>query len=177
MRSKTFCYSASLVTFLLIVWAPGLWAQSASTSALTGTVSDPTGAVIPGVTVTATAIATNQTRTVTTDESGVYRLPLLEPVAYRVRFAVAGFKTAEDSSITVVVTESTVLNRKLEVGAPSEQVTVEAVVETIQTATSTLGTTVLGDAITALPLASRNFTAVLGMPTGVAVDGTTAVSS
>src|SRR5262245_60177801 len=152
------------VVLALVLTAPAaLWAQSASTSALTGTVTDPSGAVLPGVTVTATAVATSQARTTLTAEDGVYRLTLLEPGAYRVRFSLAGFKTAEVSSISLAVTETSVLNRTLEVGAQSENVTVEAVVETIQTATSTLGTTVLGDTITALPLPARNFTAVLGM--------------
>src|SRR5262245_10236289 len=163
MSSKIFCHLLCVFAFLLIGSVQTCWAQSASTSALTGTLSDPTGAVIPGVTVTATAISTNQSRTAVTDDAGVYRIPLLEPGAYRVRFSLAGFKTAEVSSISLAVTETSVLNRTLEVGAQSENVTVEAVVETIQTATSTLGTTVLGDTITALPLPARNFTAVLGM--------------
>ena len=58
----------------------------------------------------------------------------------------------------------------MEVGQQAEQVTVEANVETVQTATSSLGTTVTSRTITALPLSSRNFTQVLGMSTGVAVD-------
>jgi len=151
-------------------------AQSGSTSALTGTVSDPTGALVPGVTVMATAVATNQSRSAVSDESGVYRLSLLEPGAYRVRFSLPGFKTAEISTVNLVVTETVVLNRTLEVGAQSEQVTVEATGEVLQTATAALGTTVTGTSITNLPLSSRNFTAVLGMSTGVAVDATNGTS-
>jgi len=84
MTSKKIVFLA--VVLALVLSAPALWAQSASTSALTGTVTDPTGAVLPGVTVTATAVATNQSRTVVTTESGVYRIPLLDPGSYRVRF-------------------------------------------------------------------------------------------
>jgi len=150
--------------------ASAAWAQSASTSALSGTVTDPTRAVIPNVTVTVTSAATNQVRNAITGADGSYRFPLLEPGAYRVKFAAAGFKTAEVTAVTLVVTETAVLDRALEVGSQSEQVTVEANVETVQTATSTLGTTVTGNTITALPLSTRNFTQVLGMSTGVAVE-------
>src|SRR5262245_59033354 len=104
MRTKRFFSSASVVVFLLILFAPTCLAQSAGTSALTGTVTDPTGAVIPGVTITATSLKTNQTRTAKTDEVGVYRLALLEPGAYRVRFSFSGFKTAEVSSVALAVT-------------------------------------------------------------------------
>src|SRR5262249_29959504 len=139
------------------------------TSALTGRVSDPTGAVLPGVMVTVTSNATNQARSVITAEDGGYRVPLLEPGSYRVRFSLPGFKTSEVMDVSLAVTETAVLNRHLEVGAAGEQVTVEATVEALQTATSTLGTTVPGSAIGSLPLVSRNFTAVLGMSAGVAV--------
>jgi hypothetical protein len=168
----------SLIT-VMIVFAVSLspaWAQSGSTAALTGRVSDPTGAVLPGVTVVATSAATNQTRTVVAAEDGVYRIPLLEPGTYRVRFSAGGFKTAEVMSVNLVVTETTVLNQTLEVGAQGEAITVEATAEAIQTATSTLGTTVSGAVITNLPLPARNFTSVLGMSTGVAVDATNGVS-
>src|SRR5262245_45118549 len=132
-----------VITLCVVGISPAL-AQTGSTSALTGRVTDPTGAVIPGVEVTATSAATNQPRTVVTAEDGVYRIPLLEPGAYRVRFSLAGFKTAEVMGINLVVTETAVLNHTLEVGAPTDQVTVGATAETLQTATSTLGTTVTG---------------------------------
>src|SRR5213593_2752520 len=172
---KWVCISALCIS-LLALFVPSLLAQSGSTSALTGTVSDPTGARIPGVSVTATSVATNQSRSVLTAEDGVYRIPLLEPGEYRVKFTLSGFKTAEITGVNLVVTETSVLNHVLEVGAQAEQITVEAVAETIQTATSTIGTTVTGSQITSLPLSSRNFTAVLGMSTGVAVEVSNATS-
>jgi Carboxypeptidase regulatory-like domain/TonB-dependent Receptor Plug Domain len=158
--------------FLLLAAIPTMVAQTASTAALTGTVTDATGAVVARVTVTATNTATNQSRTVTTDAAGVYRIPLLEPGSYRVRFAAPGFKTAEVPAATLTVTETATLDRTLEVGTQAEQVTVEADVEVLQAATSSLGTTVTGQTISTLPLAARNFTQVLGMSSGVAVDVT-----
>ncbi len=158
------------IHFLVLSTVPYLLGQSAGTGALTGTVTDASGAILVDATVTLTNTATNQTRAGTTSAEGAYRFSLLEPGVYRARFTATGFKTAEVGPLTVSVTETAVLNRSLEVGAASEQITVEAVTETIQTATSTLGTTVAGARITSIPLASRNFTQVLGMSTGVAVD-------
>ncbi|HXF09350.1 MAG TPA: carboxypeptidase-like regulatory domain-containing protein, partial [Desulfuromonadaceae bacterium] len=145
---------------------PSLSAQSAGTGALTGTVTDPSGSVIPGATVTLVSIGTNQTRISTTGADGSYKFALLPPGTYRVRFGAVGFKTAEVSAMTVNVTETPVLDRRLEVGAQTEQVTVEAQTEVLQTATSTLGNTVGSRTVTALPLSSRNYTQILALSAG-----------
>src|SRR5262249_57749172 len=132
----------ALYLVALVLFASHLLAQSAGTGALTGTVTDATGGVVSGATVTLTSTETNQTRAVTTGVDGIYKFSLLPPGTYRVRFSATGFKTAEVSSVVVNVTETPVLDRTLEVGSQSEQVTVESQVETLQTATSTLGNTV-----------------------------------
>src|SRR4051812_34988031 len=165
-----FLLAMAVVAIASISFVPAADAQTANTGALTGTVTDQTGASVPGTQVTATNTATNQTRTVTSAADGAYQLPLLEPGTYRIRFTASGFKTAEVTNLVLAVTETTTLNRAMEVGQQAEQITVEANVETVQTATSTLGTTVTARTITALPLSTRNFTQVLGMSTGVAVD-------
>src|SRR5438094_5214390 len=144
--------SILLVLAALMALPPSLLAQSAGTGALTGTVTDASGGVIPGVTVTLTSTDTNQTRDTITREDGSYRFALLPPGAYGVRFTIAGFKTAEVSSVTVRVTETQVLDRAMEVGAQSEQVTVEVQAEVLQTATSTLGTTVGASTLSQLPM-------------------------
>ncbi|HYR84906.1 MAG TPA: carboxypeptidase-like regulatory domain-containing protein, partial [Terriglobia bacterium] len=155
-----------LMIAALIALTPSLLAQSAGTGALTGTVTDATGAIIPGVTVTLTSTDTNQTRSTITSEDGRYRFALLPPGAYGARFTIPGFKTSEVSSVTVRVTETQVLDRALEVGAQSEQVTVEAQTEVLQTATSTLGTTVGASTVTQLPLSTRNYTQILALSAG-----------
>ena len=148
------------------VLTSSLLAQSAGTGALTGTLTDPTGGVVPGAMVTLTSTDTNQVRTSTTSGDGTYKFALLPPGTYRIRFGAAGFKTAEVSAITVNVTETPVLDRALEVGSQSDQVTVEAQTETLQTATSTLGSTVGNRTVTALPLSSRNYTQILALSAG-----------
>jgi len=164
------------VASLLIFGGQSLMAQSAGTGALTGTVTDPSGGVVPGAAVTLTSTETNQARSATTGNDGTYRFSLIPPGTYRVGFAAKGFKTSEVPSITVAVTETPVLDRVLEVGAANEEVTVEANVETLQTASSTLGTTVTSQQITALPLSNRNYTQLLSMAAGAAVGVNNATS-
>ena len=159
------------VTLLSFAWICSLSGQTAGTGALTGTVTDPTGAVVPNATVTATNSDTGQERTATTSNDGSYSLSLLPPGTYKVRFTAAGFRGAELSGIKINVTETPVLNRALEVGTQAEQVTVEANVEAIQTASSTLGTVVQGQTATALPLTTRNYTNLLGLSAGAVASG------
>ncbi len=155
-----------LALCLLALASGTLFAQTAGTGALTGTVTDPTGAVIPNVTVTATNADTGQERTATTSAAGAYTISLLPPGTYRVKFAASGFKAVEVPGVRVDVTETPVLDRALEVGAQTEQVTVEANVESIQTASSALGTVVGGSTATAIPLTTRNYTNILGLSAG-----------
>src|SRR5579863_389059 len=155
------------VTSLLMLGAQSLMAQSAGTSGLAGTVKDPSGASIPNVAVTLTSNTTGQVRTTTTAANGEYRFSLLQPGDYKIQFAANGFKTSEVGSVTLNVTETPQVDRTLEVGAQSEQVTVEASAETLQTQSSTLGTTVDSKAVVELPLSNRNYTQIVGLSAGV----------
>jgi hypothetical protein len=133
---------------------------------LTGTVKDPSGAVIPNATVTLTSIDTGQARTTMTGADGVYHFNLLSPGNYRVKIDASGFKPVEVPSVNVAVTETAVLDRNLDVGAQSQTVTVEGEVENIQTASSALGTVVNTRSMEALPLSTRNYTNLLAMTAG-----------
>src|SRR5690349_4950410 len=115
MTSRKLSGSLLLVIAVLMTLTPALWAQSAGTGALTGTVTDPTGGIVPGATVVLTSTDTNQSRTTATGADGSYKFALLPPGSYRVRFSAAGFKTSEVPSVTVNVTETPVLDRALEV--------------------------------------------------------------
>jgi hypothetical protein len=167
-RLKVLC----LLTAVSIATAgiPSLMAQSAATGALTGTVSDSSGAVIPKVTVTATNVATGQSRNLTTGTTGLYKFSLLPPGEYRVKFSGEGFQSIEVPSVIVNVTETAVLNRTLEVGVQAESVTVQASGGTVDTETSTLGTLISAETVTTLPLTSRNFTQILNLSAGVSSD-------
>ena len=157
---------ALLGAALLITGAQVAMGQTGWTGALTGTVTDPSGAVISGATVTLTDNGTGQSRTATTDPSGAYKFSLLPPGSYKVQFSASGFKEANVGSVTVNVTETPVLNEKLEIGAQAEQVTVEATAETIQTQNVTNGGVVGAQTVTGLPLVSRNYTQIINLSPG-----------
>ena len=157
--------------FLLLVFSVApLMAQTASTGALTGTITDPSGAVVAGATVTLTSLDTGQARTTLTMADGAYKFTLLAPGNYRVRIEAGGFKPVEIPSATVSVTETAVLNRALEVGTQTQSVTVEGEVEAIQTTSSALGTVMTAATATEIPLNTRNYTNLLGFSAGVSGD-------
>ena len=110
--------------FVLLLLAPLAFSQTSSTGALTGTVKDSSGAVVPNATVTATSIGTGQARTTTTDADGTYKFGLLPPGDYKLKFEASGFNTVEVPSVTIVVTETAVLDQTLQVGAQTQQVEV-----------------------------------------------------
>jgi hypothetical protein len=163
----------SLVCFICVAPALG---QSAETGALSGTITDPSGGVIAGASVTATNLATGQSRTATTDSNGVYKVSLLPPGNYSVKFSASGFKTVEVPSVKVNVTETQLLDKSLEVGAQSQQITVESNVETIQAQNATVGGLVSGDTVTELPLSTRNYTQVIDLSPGVIANVATATA-
>jgi Carboxypeptidase regulatory-like domain/TonB dependent receptor len=160
---------ATLLALFFAICAPSLMAQSAGTSALAGTVTDPSGAAIPNATVTITSNDTGLTRTTTTGADGSYKFTLLPPGNYKASFSAGGFKTAEVASVTLNVTETPELSQTLQVGAATEQVTVEAASEALQTQSSTLGTTVTSQQVVGLPLSNRNYTQLLTMAAGANV--------
>ncbi len=165
-RPKFVLYLLGCLALLFACTSP-VWAQSATTGALTGTVTDPSGGVVVGASVTLDNTATGQERTATTDASGVYKFSLLLPGDYSVKISASGFKTSTVGSVTVNVTETAVLSQKLEVGAQTAEVTVEATAETVQTQNATVGTLVGAQTVTTLPLNSRNYTQIIDLSPGV----------
>ncbi|MGH9348345.1 MAG: carboxypeptidase regulatory-like domain-containing protein [Vicinamibacterales bacterium] len=162
------------MAFALLTCAGTASAQTPTTGALVGTVTDSSGAVLPGVTVTVTNVATGTMRTTATDDGAVYRVPLLPPARYRIEFTLSGFKTQVQDNVTISVTETHTVNATLEVGAQEETITVVGQAALVQTESSTLGRVVDAATITNLPLTTRNYTQVLGLSAGVAADVTNA---
>lgn len=155
------CFSTAL--------APSLFSQSASTGALTGTVKDSSGASVANATVTLTSLDTNQTRTATTGAEGSYKFGFLPPGAYKLQIEATGFNTAQVPSITIIVTETAVLDQALAVGTQTQQVVVTGEAEQIQTASASVGTLVGGQTLVELPLTTRNYTTLLGLAAGANV--------
>jgi carboxypeptidase family protein len=161
---KNLRYAWLVVASLFVLLAPSLLGQTASTGALSGTVTDQTGAVVPNAKVTASNRDTGQARTVTTRGDGSYQIPQLPPGSYRVKFEAGGFQTVELPSVTITVTETGTLNQSLTVGSEAQQVTVEAEVEEVQTETSAMGTVI--KSIADLPLPTRNYQNLISLSAG-----------
>lgn len=115
----------SLAIALLLVPSFGFAQTSANTGAIMGTVTDTTGAVLPGVTVTVTGPSLQGSRTVTSDTKGDYIVPLLPPGSYQAEYSLSGLKSVVQKNITVNATVTTQQNAKLALGV-SETMTVSA---------------------------------------------------
>jgi len=144
-----------LAFVVLTLLAGTVWAQG--TGEITGLVTDQTGAVIPGATVTLSNSATGEKRTTVTSSAGIYRFPSLPVVGtYSVQASPKGFKSTKIEGIVVSVGVSAQADLKLELGAASEQVTVEASAETVQTGESSLSQLVDRNIWEKMPLEVRN---------------------
>jgi len=128
-----------LLLFVVLALSVGAFAQG-GTSELTGLITDPTGAVVAGVNVKLTNTATGQVRTTTTTGAGTYRFPALEVVGtYTLEVGAKGFKSVKVQNIVPAVGLVVTRDVKLELGAASEQVTVEAGLQLVQTEDASLG--------------------------------------
>src|SRR3984885_1886468 len=145
-----------LLAFAVISLCVGAFAQGGS-GELTGLVTDPTGAVITGASVKLTNTATGEERTSTTTAAGTYRFPALPVVGtYTLEISPQGFKSSVVKDI--IMTVGTIVTRdvRLEVGQTSDQVTVEAGAQLVQTEDSSLSQNVDRQVWTNMPLETRS---------------------
>jgi hypothetical protein len=142
-------------------------AAQVTSAALVGTVTDQSAAGLPGVTVTARNTDTGFTRSVTTGETGAYRLEFLPIGAYQVEAALSGFKTAIKSGIVLAVNDSVRIDLTLAIGGLNETVTVAGARPLVNTVTADLSKTVDGGAIQSLPIVDRNVYSLLDLTPGV----------
>jgi hypothetical protein len=130
---------------------------SGPTGSITGTVTDPSGAVVPKARIVVINEATNATREAETNPDGDYTVALLPPGRYRVTAESAGFRKSIFSDVTVDVDQTMRVDFTLEVGAATEEVHVKDTAPAIQADTSTLGQVVNNRLVQELPLNQRNF--------------------
>jgi hypothetical protein len=136
---------------LTVAWAYPAYAQS-DRGTLTGTVTDPTGAVVSGARVVATNLDTGGVREVTTNDEGNYTLPELSADPYRLTVEAPGFKTATIENIQVAVQVTRSADVQLEIGVAGETVTVTADTSVLQTESPVQQTNVTERQIKELPL-------------------------
>jgi hypothetical protein len=143
------------VLAIIVVFSLSAFGQNMSTGSLSGTVVDPSGAVVAGAVVTVKSVS-NQEYTSVTNGEGVFTIPALGDGTYTATIVAKGFKTAAVTDIKINVGTPSSIKVALEVGAGTETVTVVGGGELVQTQTATVGSSITGRQITELPYASRN---------------------
>ncbi|HKX30150.1 MAG TPA: TonB-dependent receptor [Blastocatellia bacterium] len=154
------------MTALFLACAVSTNAQ-VNTADLVGTVTDHTGAVLPGAQVTVTNLGTNQVRTVTTDETGAYVFNLLPVGICSLRVEASGFKGLMVDRITLAAGDRTRRDVKMDVGPTSETVNVTAEATALQTDSPTVGTAITGRLVQDLPLNGRNYIQLAQLVPGI----------
>ncbi|HYO76890.1 MAG TPA: TonB-dependent receptor, partial [Thermoanaerobaculia bacterium] len=146
----------TLVLLFVCLLIPGLLFAQSSTGSISGTITDDSGAALPGVTVTATSVATGATRTAVTNETGYYEVALLPPADYNVDATLEGFQPVRRGNVTVNVGSSVTLDVTLRVGI-SDTVTVVGSAPLVETERTQISSVVNETAIENLPTNGRNF--------------------
>src|SRR5881409_1362386 len=152
----------------LIVLGSCLVFGQGSTAAISGVVRDSTGALVPGVSITAKQTDSGLTRTAVSDEYGSYSMKLLPVGPYEVTTDLPGFKQQVRRGINLVVGQEAVVNLTLEVGAVAEQVTVTEEVALVNTTLSSTSGLITEQQVKDLPLNGRSFDQLLTLNVGIA---------
>ncbi|RPJ69636.1 MAG: TonB-dependent receptor [Acidobacteria bacterium] len=156
IQRTTFGIALLAAALTALALAPSASAQ-VTTATIVGTITDSSGAALPGATVTARHVDTGFARTVPTTEVGAYRLEV----------TLDGFKPITRSGIVLRVNDTARIDASLEVGGITESVTVEAVATDVNTATPEISRTLEAAAIQSLPLVDRNVYSLLDLTPGV----------
>lgn len=142
---------------LMVGFATAAFGQ-ATYGNIIGNVTDPSGAAVPGVKVTATNTGTGVSVTAETNSSGNYVATHLLPGAYTVTFSKQGFQSFVQKNVTVAVGTSASVDAKLQIGAVSQQVTVNAAPPALETSNAEVTTVLSSHVLENIPVLARNFT-------------------
>src|ERR1017187_3841805 len=168
MRNRPFSFqtvSAVLLSMVLLILVPRLFAQSFASAS--GTVTDSTEAVIVEARVEITNTSTNVTKVATTNNTGNYSFVSVAPGTYSITVSKLGFQTKTENNIILGVNQAAVYNFSIPPGQVKQSITVTSETSTVQTSTAELGTVVNTTAVSNLPLNGRNFTELLELTPGV----------
>ncbi|HET8638087.1 MAG TPA: carboxypeptidase regulatory-like domain-containing protein, partial [Acidobacteriaceae bacterium] len=157
--------AAAALLFFALAPTP-LHAQTA-TGSIVGTVTDTSGNVIVGATVTVTDVATNQTRVTKTDSAGAYTVTFLKPATYDISIESQGFQTFQQNGIILNVDAALTVDAKLPVGTVTQKVTVSGQPPLVEAQTSSIGQVLNTKTILDLPVNGRNSYAFAALVPGV----------
>ena len=150
--NKTISYLLRMQVLFLGLLATGILHAQGNRATITGTVTDPTGATISAVEVTATNLATKEASHASTNSDGIYSILNLFPGRYSLQFRKAGFRPVDLPGLTLQSTQVAKIDQQLAIGAVQDTVTVTAEAPILDSETSTQGTHLSGQVITDMPL-------------------------
>jgi outer membrane receptor protein involved in Fe transport len=177
MQLQSRCVIVCMATALAVLSAGSAFGQGIVTGSISGIVQDPQGALVSGAKVTATQLSTNRQYTAESSRAGIFTLSVLPPGQYNVRIQAPSFRMSESTGVTVAVGSDTSMGVvRLELGAPTETVTVEGAAPLIETTTAQITNTFNTQQTTTVPLGNNFDTFALFLP-GVAPLGDTGFSN
>lgn len=148
-----------------------------NTATLAGTVTDRSGAAVPGAAVVARNLATNVEHNAITGEEGIYVLPNLPAGRYSVTVRKQGFRTLTQSGIGLAVDQRARVDIQLPLGEVAESINVVGNVEQVDTESSTVGQVIGNKRVVELPLNGRNFAQLTALSPGTLVQGSSQYTS
>jgi Carboxypeptidase regulatory-like domain len=159
-----------LRTAVLALCALPMHGQTANTGAIAGSVSDPSGALVPRAAVVINSQSTGEKRDLATDAEGNFSAPFLTPGNYDLTVRAAGFEPFILKAVQVQITEVSRLKIQLALSGAKEQIAISAKPPLLQAENATLGRVIDRNTIEELPLVNRNFTEILGLTAGTNTD-------
>src|SRR5262249_9455664 len=143
---------------------------------ITGSITDPSGAIVPGTTVTASEAATGLSRTVTSDGRGQYAILSLRPSTYALLCETSGFRTLTRNDIILLADQTVVVDVRLELGTSAETVTVQGGSTQVDTSTPTVKEVVEHARMIELPLNGRSAAELINLVAGASRASPTVVT-
>ena len=153
-----------------------VYAQTTS-SRISGTITDPHGAAVPGASITILNPVTGQTFATVTNAQGDYVVPAVPAATYRITVEAKGFRTSILNDVKVDAAVPATVNARLEVGTVNETIEVSAAAEVIQSASATVSSTLVGRQLVELPTTTRNLLELVLTQPGTQTPGTPRTSS
>jgi hypothetical protein len=163
-RLFAFVCFAVLAAGLLLGTLP---ANAAITGSISGVVTDPSGAVVPGVTVVATSVSTNVQSKAVTDSKGFYRFPTLNVDTYNVTASQAGFRDYAQRGVKIDTNSALRIDISMELGSVTNTVSVKSDALQVETQSTQNGVVIEGTKITSVPLNGRSYIDLLKLQPGV----------
>src|SRR4030095_14731839 len=171
-RRNLFEGGLSMVRLMVVLCAASVTAfAQIGTSTITGRVTDASGAVIPGVSVSIVQKSTNFKNLVETNSEGIYRVPSLQPGEYTVTFEMSGFMKIVRDGVELRTGDTLALDASLQVGQVTEAIEVQGAAALLETETSATRTVVSGSVLYEMPLYQRSINSTLNLVPGMSSGG------